>query len=91
MTDLQIFDKRGKLRAFTDAELEDLPADRRAKLDAVMAAMSDVAECEAMIEATQRSLQECNHVMAQVKANIKANSPTRIDAAREWMNTTRGM
>ena len=91
MSEFQIFDKIGNLRAFTSDELESLPADRRKLLDAVIAAATDAKQCEEMIAAAQRSLTECDQVMAAVQANLKRAAPSRIQAAREWMNSTRGL
>jgi hypothetical protein len=89
MTDPEIFDKKGNVRAISDDELASLSPARRALFDVVIVAASDLAQCDAMIDATQRSLTECIGVMAQVQENIKANSPTALDAARSWMDTTR--
>lgn len=87
MSELQIFDPKGNVRQFTDNELASLPPDRREKLDAVIAAASDVAQCEEFIEATQRSLTECNSTLVTIKANTPKVSA--VDAARAVMASQR--
>jgi hypothetical protein len=81
--EFQIFDPKGNVRQFTDEELSALPPDRRQRLDAVIVAAKDVANCEAMIGATQRSLKECDEVLTAVKANMPKVSS--VDAARDWI------
>lgn len=87
MSELQIFDQKGNVRAFTDDELPSLPAERRERLDAVIVAAKDVADCEAQINATQNSLATAIKVLAAVKANTPKVSP--VDAARDWIATQR--
>jgi hypothetical protein len=83
MSELQIFDAKGNVRQFTDSELSSVPPDRREKLDDVIRCAKDVADCEQMIDATQRSLTECNSTLAAVKANMPKVSA--VDAARAVM------
>lgn len=86
-TEFQIFDQKGNVRAFTDDELASLPADRRERLDAVIEAAKNVADCEAHIEATQRALKESDAVLSAVKSNMPRISP--VDAARQVMASQR--
>lgn len=86
-TEFQIFDQKGNVRQFTESELESLPRDRRDRLDAVIAAAMDVADCEAHIEATQRALTDADKVLVAVKRTLPKISP--VDAARAWMATQR--
>lgn len=87
MSELEIFDKQGVVRQFTNDELASLPADRRTRLDAVITAAKDVADVEAMIDATQRALTDCNGVLAAVKANMPKISA--VDAARDFIASQR--
>jgi hypothetical protein len=87
MSELQIFDQKGNVRQFTDDELSSLSPDRRERLDAVIVAAKDVAQTEAMIDATQRSLKECDDVLVAIKANTPKISP--VDAARSWIASQR--
>ena len=87
-TEFQIFDQKGNVRQFTDDELASLPADRRERLDAVIVAAKDVADCEAMIDATQRSLKECDGMLVAVKANMPKVSA--VSAARDWIASQNG-
>jgi hypothetical protein len=88
MINLQIFDQKNNVRAFTDAELASLSPDRRALLDAVIVAAKDVADVEGMIDAASRALTDCDKVLAKVKANLPKVSP--VDAARAWITSQKG-
>lgn len=88
MSELQIFDKRGKLRHdFTEAELASLTPERRKLFDDLVAAADDVEKIEDTIKVTQTSLAEHVKLEAKLVRTAKRVNPT--DAARDFINTQR--
>lgn len=86
MSDLRIFDQKGKLRRdFTEAELASLTPERRTLFDDLVAAADDVEKIEDTIKVTQTSLAEHVKLEAQLVRTAKRVSPT--DAARDFIRT----